>query len=86
MSIPQPKGRFMPHKELQEGWTYISVPEDSVVIGVKVTITKVMKLLDADDKPLRDPTGNYAYSFQSSNVVKVLSKEEYNVIRGLGNE
>ncbi len=76
----------MPHKELQEGWTYISIPEDNVVIGVKVTITKVMKLLDADDKPLRDATGNYAYSFQSSNVVKVLSKEEYNVISGLGNE
>lgn len=87
MSGPaQVKPKFTPHKELQEGWTYISIPEDNVIIGVKISVTKVMKLFDVNDRPVKDATGNFVYSFQSSNIVKLLNKEEYELVKGQGGE
>jgi hypothetical protein len=77
---PQPKQKYTPHNTLEEGWTYVSVPDDDVVIAVKVAVTKVMKLVDQNDQPIKDQnTGVPAYFFQSTNVVKVLSAAEYNV-------
>lgn len=79
-SPPPPKQRYTPHNSLEEGWTYVAVPEDDVIIAVKVAVTKVMKLLDSSGEPMKDQsTGLPAYVFQSTNVVKVLSHEEYNV-------
>lgn len=81
MSYPHmPRQRYTPHKTLQEGWTYISVPDDDTVIAVRVAVTKVMKLLDDKDEAIRDQnTGLPSYFFQSTNVVKVLTNEEYKV-------
>jgi len=76
----RPKQRYTPHKTLQEAWTYISVPDDDVVIAVRVAVTKVMKLLDEHDEPIKDMNTDLpSYFFQSTNVVKVLTKEEYAV-------
>jgi|GEM_PF-5782341 len=80
------KQEFVPHEELQEGWTYVSIPEDDAIIGVKIAITKVLKLVGPDGKPVKDPFGNNAYSIQSSNLVKLLTREEYNAIKGKGKE
>jgi hypothetical protein len=77
---------FVPHKDLEEGWNYVSIQEDDVIIGVKIVITKVLKLVGPDGAPLKDPTGNNMYSFQSSNVVKLLTREEYNATKGKGKE
>jgi hypothetical protein len=77
---------FAPHKELEEGWTYVSIQEDNVIIGVKIAITKVLKLVGPDGKPIIDAFGNNAYSFQSSNVVRLLTREEYDSIKGKGKE
>lgn len=85
MSLPPGiKSKFVPHKTLEEGWTYVSVEGEDVVIGVRVSVTKVMKLLNPDGSPQRDATGNPAFWFQSSNIVKVLSPEEYRVIKKSG--
>ena len=76
----QPKQKYTPHNTLEEGWTYVSIPQDDVIIAVKVAVTKVMKLVDNNDQPIKDQnTGLPAYFFQSTNVVKVLNTEEYNV-------
>ncbi len=78
------KSKFVPHKTMEEGWTYVSVPDDNIVIGVRVSVTKVMKLLNPDGSQQRDAAGNPAYWFQSANVVKVLTPEEYRVIQQMG--
>jgi hypothetical protein len=56
---------FVPHKELEEGWTYVSIPDDDMVIGVKVAITKVLKLVGADNMPVKDVTDNNDYAYIS---------------------
>ena len=62
---PGTKQVFVPHKELEEGWTYISIPEDNMVIGVRLAITKVLKLVGADNMPVKDVTGNNDYAYIS---------------------
>lgn len=81
MAYQNPKPRFVPHKTLLEGWTYISVPDDDIVIGVRTAVTKVMKMFDDQDRALKDAEGNPVYSFQSTNVTRVLTKTEYDVVR-----
>jgi hypothetical protein len=73
------KPKYTPHNTLEEGWTYISVPDDDVIIGVKVSVTKVMKMMTPDGNQAKDATGSPFYTFQSVNVVKTLTREEYNV-------
>ena len=81
----RPRQRYTPHKTMREGWTYVSVPDDDAIIAVKVAITKVMKLLGDRDEPIVDnATGLPSYIFQSTNVVKVLTKDEYNVEKQIG--
>jgi hypothetical protein len=76
----QPRKKFVPHKTLHEGWTYVST-EDGTVIGVRVSVTKVMRFEDNQGNPIKDPSGNPVYEFQSTNVAKVLSKEEWEVVK-----
>ncbi len=80
----QPKQKYTPHNTLEEGWTYISIPDDDIIIGVKISVTKVMKLINPDGSPAKDPTGTPIYSFQSANVVKTLTQAEYNVEKRRG--
>jgi len=81
---PLSRQKYTPHKTLDEGWTYVSIPDDDSIIAVKIAVTKVMKLLDESGNPAKDPnTGLPSYVFQSTNVVKVLSKEEYDVEKKL---
>jgi len=77
------KPRYTPHKSLEEGWTYISVPEDDIIIGVRIAMTKVMKLTKPDGTPAKDASGMPIYSFQSTTVVKTLTREEYEVEKKL---
>jgi hypothetical protein len=59
--------------------------DDDIVIGVRIAVTKVMKLLDANNNPIKDANNNPAYSFQSTNIVRVLTKAEYDVVRKTSN-
>jgi hypothetical protein len=78
------KQKYTPHNTLEEGWTYISIPEDDVIIGVRVAVTKVMKAFNQDGSPTKDPTGSPVFSFQSTNVVRTLTREEYEVEKKRG--
>lgn len=75
-----PKGKFVNHKTLKEGWTYIST-SDGTVIGVKVSVTKVMKLQNPDGTTILNPDGTPAYYIMSTNVLRTLSREEWNQIK-----
>lgn len=75
-----PKGKFMPFKALHEGWTYVSL-DDGRILGVKLVMTKIMTMEGPDGKPAVQPDGNPTYMVQAQNVVVVLSKEEWQVIK-----
>lgn len=76
--------RFVPHKTLTDNWFYISIPSENMVLGIKVVVTKMLKLVDVSGQPIRDPAGNPSFEFQSMNVARVLSKEEWDVMRKMG--
>lgn len=78
------KQKYTPHNTLEEGWTYVSIPDDDLVIGVRVAVTKVMQVLNPDGSPVKDPTGTPFYTFQSTNVVRTLTREEYEVEKKRG--
>lgn len=80
----QLKPKYTPHSTLEEGWTYISIPEDDTIIGIRVAVTKVMKLATPDGKHAKDPTGTPLYTFQSTNVVRTLTREEYEIEKKRG--
>lgn len=80
----QIKQKYTPHNTLEEGWTYISIPDDDLIIGVRVAVTKVMKVFNPDGSQAKDPTGTPIYTFQSTNVVRTLTREEYEVEKKRG--
>ncbi len=73
--------RYVPHKTLREGWTYVPVPDDDMVIGIRVAVTKVMKVLNPDDTPVVDSAGNPSYFMQSVNIVKILTDTEFDIVK-----
>ncbi len=78
---PGIKQKYVPHKTLREGWTYVSIPDENIVIGIRAAVTKVMKLTKPDGTPVLDAAGNPSFSFQSVNVAKVLTNTEYDVVK-----
>ncbi|HEY4699826.1 MAG TPA: hypothetical protein VIH27_05595 [Nitrososphaerales archaeon] len=75
-----PRGKFVNHKTLKEGWTYIST-SDEMVIGVKVSVTKVVKLQNPDDTSMINPDGTPAYYIISTNVLRTLTRAEWDQIK-----
>ena len=74
------KGKFVNNKTLKEGWTYVSV-SDGTVIGITVSVTKVTKLEDAIGKPLLNPDGTPAYYILTSNILKTLTRSEWEEVK-----
>lgn len=79
MSQNNIKQKYTPSDTIDEGWTYVMLPELDVILATKITVTKVMKNLNPDDSILKDPEGLPILSFQSANVMKVLTKQQYDV-------
>jgi outer membrane protein assembly factor BamB len=81
-SIPgQPtRGKFVNHKTLKEGWTYIST-SDGTVIGLKISVTKVVKLQNPDGSSMQNPDGTPAYYVMSSNIIRVLTRGEWDEVK-----
>lgn len=75
-----PKGKFVNHKTLKEGWTYVSTSDGSV-IGVKVSVTKVLNLEGPDGQTLHNPDGTPAYYIMTSNVLRILSRKEWDQVK-----
>jgi len=82
---PQPKGRVVGFKPLQEAFSYYAL-DDGTVLGVKPAVVKVTRLLNPDGSPAFAPDGSPAYFYATQNVTQILTPDEYKtmVSRELG--
>lgn len=80
----KPNTRYVPSQTIEEGWTYVSIPDDDTVLGLRLAVTKVMKVLKPDNTPAVDNNGNPIYTYNSVPVVRVLTKEEYEMEKKRG--
>lgn len=81
-----PKGRYVPHKTLKEGTTYIALADSDYILAVRVAITKVTRIDGSDGKPATNADGTPGYYFTSQNITTTLTKEEYKVRKQLEDE
>lgn len=77
---PQPKGKLVGFKPLQERFSYISL-DDGTVLGIKPAVVKVYRLEGPDGRPAVSPDGAPVYSVAQQNILQVLTPEEYESIK-----
>lgn len=76
MSIP--KRKYVPHRTLRSGTTYIAVAgNNDIVIAIKVVVTKVESMLDANDIQLKTGEGYPLFAVASQNIIVTYTKEEW---------
>lgn len=73
------KKTYTPSETLEEGFTYVSVPEHNCVLGVKISVTKVLVEKNSDGSVKLDAEGLPSLFWSGTNVVKILSNKEYEV-------
>jgi len=73
---PQPKGKLVGFKPLQERFSYYAL-DDGTVLGIKPAVVKVYRLQNPDNSPAFSPDGTPAYFYQTQNITQVLSRDEY---------
>jgi len=78
---PQPKGKLVGFKPLQEKFSYYAL-NDGTVIGIKPAVVKVYRLQNPDGSLAFSPDGTPAYFYQTQNITQVLSPDEYKSIKG----
>ena len=78
---PQPKGKLVGFKPLQERFSYYSL-SDGTVIGIKPAVIKVYRLQNPDGSLSFTPDGAPAYYYQTQNLTQVLSPDEYKAVKG----
>ena len=78
---PQPKGKLVGFKPLQERFSYYAL-DDGTVLGVKPSVVKVYRLQNPDGSPASSPDGSPAYFYHTQNITQVLSPEEYRSLKG----
>jgi hypothetical protein len=78
---PQPKGKLVGFKPLQERFSYYAL-DDGTVLGVKPAVVKVYRLQNADNSLALSPDGTPAYFYQTQNITQVLKPEEYRSFKG----
>ena len=78
---PQPKGKLVGFKPLQERFSYYAL-DDGTVLGVKPSVVKVYRLQNPDGSLSFTPDGAPAYFYQTQNITQVLSQEEYRSVKG----
>ena len=72
-----PKTKLVNYKLLKEGWSYYAVSDSDYVIGVKVDLIKLSRVLNDKSEPFAYPDGTPLY-LQLNNVeVVALTKEEW---------
>lgn len=70
--------RYVPHKTLKTGTTYAVMQDDTNwVLGAKLVITKVQRVMDKDGKPAYTPNGEPMWTFNFQAVPVLLRKEEW---------
>ena len=78
---PQPKGKLVGFKPLQERFSYYAL-DDGTVIGIKPAVVKVYRLQNPDNSPAFSPDGTPAYFYQTQNITQVLTPDEYKSMKG----
>ena len=82
---PIPRGKLVNFKPLKESWSDFSLSDGSV-LRVKVALSKVTRVLNADNSTLVSPTGEPVYMLQTQNVIQVLTSSEYSQVKKEGLE
>ncbi len=77
---PQPKGKLVGFKPLQESFSYYAL-DDGTVLGIKPAVVKVYRLQNPDGGLAFSPDGTPAYFYQTQNITQVLSPEEYKSLK-----
>ncbi len=78
MSIKDKIIKSIPYLDLHSGWTFLSLPKEDVVLGIKTVIIQANILQNKDGTPVIQPTtGDKIYGVNTQQVVRVFSKEEY---------
>lgn len=78
---PQPKGKLVGFKPLQERFSYYAL-DDGTVLGIKPAMVKVYRLQNPDGSLAMSPDGTPAYFYQTQNITQVLSPDEYRSLKG----
>ncbi len=78
MSIKDKIIKSIPYVDLHSGWTFLSLPNEDVILGIKTVIIQTNKIENKDGTPAIDPkSGKKIYGVNTQQVVRVFSKEEY---------
>lgn len=77
---PQPKGKLVGFKALEERFSYYSL-DDGTVLGIKPAVIKVYRLQNPDGSLASTPDGAPAYFYSTQNVTQVLTPTEYKSLK-----
>ena len=70
--------KSIPYVDLHSGWTFLSLPKEDVILGIKTVVIQAKTLHNKDNTPVIDPkTGIKLYGINTQQVVRIFSKEEY---------
>jgi len=78
MSLKDKIPKSIPYVDLHSGWTFLSLPKEDVILGVKTVISQANILQNKNGTPVFESnTGNKIYGVKTQQVVRIFSKEEY---------
>jgi len=80
------KLKYVPHKTVHLGYTYLGLDGTDEVLKIALTINKVMNRLDKDNNIIKNVDGTTSYAVNSQVNITVLTKEEYLVDKQMGFE
>jgi len=78
MSIKDKIVKSIPYVDLHSGWTFLSLPKEDVILGIKTVIIQANILQNKDGTPVIEPnSGKKTYGVNTQQIVRVFSKEEH---------
>ena len=77
MQSQPPKTKYVPHKTLVHGSSFIAMADSDCVLEVHIDVNKVNRVLDEKGSPAVLFDGRPIYSWESSNRATILTKEEW---------
>ncbi len=78
MSIKDKIVKSIPYVDLHSGWTFLSLPNEDVILGIKTVVIQTHKLENKDGTSvIESKSGKKIYGVNTQQVVRIFSKEEY---------
>ncbi len=69
----------IPFDELSINWSFVEMPDEKYVIGMKPAVTGVQKFVEKGGEPVINPSDKKPIYFATHNIiVKLFTMEEYN--------